>query len=62
MFRTDDGGANWIGVGPGLPARIRGLFMARDHPETLYAAGPETGVTPGPGVLVTTDLGATWRR
>jgi photosystem II stability/assembly factor-like uncharacterized protein len=60
VFRTEDGGMNWVGVGPGAGIQVTFLTVARDVPETIYATAPSSGSEQGPGVLVTSDRGTTW--
>jgi len=47
-------------VGPGAGIRVTFLTVAQDVPETIYATAPNSGSEQGPGVLVTSDQGATW--
>ncbi|HWT15745.1 MAG TPA: hypothetical protein VN581_08185, partial [Patescibacteria group bacterium] len=71
VYRTVDGGANWIRVSTGLPPRvdIRALILDPEDADlqnltpdnlTLYAASGGTTVEPG-GVFRSDDGGLNWR-
>jgi photosystem II stability/assembly factor-like uncharacterized protein len=65
VYRSDDGGASWIDIAPGLPSDF-GFPVALDpaDPDSAYVIPVATTdrVTPGGRVLVweTRDAGATW--
>lgn len=65
FFRSTDDGATWELGGANLDGRSLNLLaVLPDDPEVLYvsAHGPEGGDSPFPGLLQTSDGGATWRQ
>lgn len=64
LYKTIDGGANWLPSSTGIPARfdIRALTVDQGDPNVLYAAGynQDTVTNPG-GIYKSEDAGATWR-
>jgi len=61
LHRTTDGGANWDNI-PNMPASspagICGMFAVNE--KVVYGAGTNDPDLPGPGLIKTTDGGATW--
>ncbi len=56
MFKTVDGGSNWLRIDLTLPDMpVHSVVVHPAHPDTLYI-GTELGV------FVTTDGGASWMR
>jgi photosystem II stability/assembly factor-like uncharacterized protein len=66
-YRSDDRGASWRSLSPGLPVEngtlnVRSLLVdPRDADRVLIAAGERWGQTPD-GVYLSGDGGVTWRR
>jgi uncharacterized repeat protein (TIGR01451 family) len=61
VFKSLDGGANWLASGAGLPAdvRIERLAIA-STPSTLYAIGIDESTAPEWGIYRSSDGGTTW--
>ena len=65
LFKSTDGGANWIPINNGLPGvGVRALVIDPTNPMTLYAGTSRGlnigGVFSGGGVFKSTDGGANW--
>ena len=54
LFKSSDGGENWIALNPGPPCCISTLVMNPQDPATIY------GVSGGSGIFRSADGGATW--
>lgn len=64
LYKTVDGGANWLPSGTGIPARfdIRALAVDPGDPNIVYAAGYNLDVVTNPGGLYKSEnAGVTWR-
>lgn len=62
IYKTTDGGANWVQLGGGLPTGIMGrtgLAMSEQNPEKLYAVYVDTLSKLG-GLFKTTNGGQSW--
>ena len=62
IFKTTDGGANWIEASTGIAGQdVRALFIDPMDPtgDTVYAGTGGSGANPG-GVYVTTNGGVSW--
>ena len=56
VFRSDDGGSNWLDVDRGqLPDVSHHVAIPRQSPSTVYIASDV-------GVFVSTDGGAAWKK
>ncbi|MBI2396981.1 MAG: hypothetical protein HYV17_04235, partial [Xanthomonadales bacterium] len=62
IYKTTDGGANWVAASAGIGARldIRTIVVDRGVPSIVYAAGVGTASNPG-SVYRSNDGGMTWR-
>jgi len=64
IFKTIDGGKNWVCMGLQKTHAIHRVILHRDNPDVLWAAA--TGSANGPnedrGVFKSTDGGRTWRK
>jgi photosystem II stability/assembly factor-like uncharacterized protein len=67
LFRTTDGGLNWVGIGDGkIPVASMGsIAVADSDPRVVYVGtgsdGVRSNVSTGRGVYKTTDGGDTWQ-
>ncbi len=67
LFRTTDGGLNWVGIGDGkIPVGSMGsIAVADSDPKVVYVGtgsdGVRSNVSTGRGVYKTTDGGDTWQ-
>ncbi|HEV3073927.1 MAG TPA: hypothetical protein VHB47_05855 [Thermoanaerobaculia bacterium] len=57
LFRSSDGGASWVGIGP--PAAVNAVAVDPVDPGTVYAATDDP--LEGSSLRVSRDGGATWR-
>ena len=62
VYKTTDGGANWVPLGGGLPTGVMGrtgLAISQQNPDKVYAVYIDSLSTPG-GLFKTTNAGANW--
>ncbi|MEY3241329.1 MAG: hypothetical protein RIR11_2768 [Bacteroidota bacterium] len=64
IFKSIDGGKNWICMGLQKTKTIHRIIIHRDNPQIIWAAslGSATGPNDDRGVFKTTDGGTTWRK
>ncbi len=64
IFKSLDGGKNWLKMGLENTKAIHRIILHRDNPEIAWAAamGSTNGANPERGVFKTTDGGKTWRK
>ncbi|NUN99801.1 MAG: hypothetical protein HUU01_04205 [Saprospiraceae bacterium] len=64
IFKTLDGGKNWLRMGLENTRTIHRIIIHRDDPNTVFAGatGSAWGPNPERGVFKTTDGGKTWRK
>jgi photosystem II stability/assembly factor-like uncharacterized protein len=64
IFRSIDGGKNWVCMGLQNSRAIHRIVIQRDHPEIIWAGviGSAYGPNEERGVFKTTDGGKTWQK